>query len=160
MFDLSTNNKHCIESRSEQLFVNGVQIVNFASSEPRRKRNNTRKLFSRDNKKLIETIHGKGFNTSEFQRNFIFPVWHKKTLISALFPLYKHKKVKKTWEVEQNKAMETFLFDMPLNLEGNWLKGLTTSPVQFSIFKITQVFNKYVYMRRKVFGKTLNFSLE
>ena len=54
-----------------------------------------------------------------------------------------HKKPKETLEFKMIKSRETFHFNPPIQIKGDWMIGLTDLEVYNSIFKITKEINKF-----------------
>ena len=48
-----------------------------------------------------------------------------------------HRKAEETLELKMNKSRETFLFAQPIQIQGDWMIGLTDLEVYNSIFNIT-----------------------
>ena len=54
-----------------------------------------------------------------------------------------HRKTEETLEFKMNKSRETFHFKPPIQINGNWMIGLTDLEVYNSIFNITEENNKF-----------------
>ena len=58
-----------------------------------------------------------------------------------------HRKAEETLEFKMNKSRETFHFSQPIQIQGNWMIGLTDLEVYNSIFNITEENNKFEIYR-------------
>ena len=58
-----------------------------------------------------------------------------------------HRKAEETLEFKMNKSRETFHFSQPIQIQGNWMIGLTDLEVYNSIFNITEEKNKFEIYR-------------
>ena len=54
-----------------------------------------------------------------------------------------HRKAEETLEFKMNKSRETFHFSQPIQIQGDWMIGLTNLEVYNSIFNITEENNKF-----------------
>ena len=54
-----------------------------------------------------------------------------------------HRKAEETLEFKMNKSREIFRFSPPMQVNGNWMIGLTDLEVYNSIFNITLENNKF-----------------
>ena len=54
-----------------------------------------------------------------------------------------HRKAEETLEFEMNRSKQTFHFNPPIQINGNWMIGLTDLKVYNSIFNITEQNNKF-----------------
>ena len=58
-----------------------------------------------------------------------------------------HRKAEETLEFKMDKSTETFHFPQPIQIQGNWMIGLTNLEVYNSIFNITEENNKFEIYR-------------
>ena len=58
-----------------------------------------------------------------------------------------HRKAEETLEFKMDKSRETFHFSQPIQVQGNWMIGLTNLEVYNSIFNITEENNKFEIYR-------------
>ena len=58
-----------------------------------------------------------------------------------------HRKPEETLEFKMNKSRETFHFSQPIQIQGDWMIGLTDLEVYNSIFNITEENNKFQIYR-------------
>ena len=58
-----------------------------------------------------------------------------------------HRKAEETLEFKMNKSRETFQFSQPIQIQGDWIIGLTDLEVYNSIFNITEENNKFEIYR-------------
>ena len=58
-----------------------------------------------------------------------------------------HRKAEETLEFKMNKSRETFQFSQPIQIQGDWMIGLTDLEVYNSIFNITEENNKFEIYR-------------
>ena len=58
-----------------------------------------------------------------------------------------HRKAEETLEFKMIKSRETFHFSEPIQIQGNWMIGLTDLEVYISIFNITEENNKFEIYR-------------
>ena len=58
-----------------------------------------------------------------------------------------HRKAEETLEFKMNKSRETFHFSQPIQIQGDWMIGLTDLEVYNSIFNITEENNKFEIYR-------------
>ena len=56
-----------------------------------------------------------------------------------------HKKAKETLELKLTKSNETFHFNLPIQIEGDWMNGLISSEVYNSIHNITEEKNNFEF---------------
>ena len=61
------------------------------------------------------------------------------TLIELL-----HRKAEETLEFKMTKPKETFSFNPPIRIKGEWMIGLTSLEIYNSIFNITEENNKFI----------------
>ena len=58
-----------------------------------------------------------------------------------------HRKAEETLEFKMNKSRETFHFSQPIQIQGDWMIGLTDLEVYNSIFNVTEENNKFEIYR-------------
>ena len=54
-----------------------------------------------------------------------------------------HRKAEETLEFKFNKSRKTFHFKPPIQIKGDWMRGLTSSEVYNCFFNITEENNKF-----------------